>query len=97
MNPWLFNDRVVFKKKKNVGVYFMSGLLAIIGCTVFRLIGTILLNDSFDDGPFYDYDNPVIRFLKFVMVVIILFGIFICIPQEVKDIIMEQIVTIIRK
>lgn len=75
----------------------MSGLLAIIGCTVFRLIGTILLNDSFDDGPFYDYDNPVIRFLKFVIVVMILFGIFICIPQEVKDIIMEQIATITRK
>ena len=75
----------------------MSGLLAIIGCTVFRLIGTILLNDSFDDGPFYDYDDPVFTFLKFVMVVMILLGIFICIPQEVKDIIMEQIVTITHK
>ena len=75
----------------------MSGLLAIIGFTLFRLTWTLLLNDSFDDGPFYNYNDPVISFLKFVMVVIILFGIFICIPQEVKDIIMEQIVIIIRK
>lgn len=75
----------------------MSGLLAIIGFTLFRLTWTLLLNDSFEDGPFYDYDDPVIRFLTFVMVVMILFGIFIFIPQEVKDIIREQIVTIIRK
>lgn len=72
----------------------MSGLFFIIGFTLFRLTWTLLLNDSFEDGPFYDYDDPVIRFLTFVMVVMILLGIFICIPQEVKDIIMEQIVTI---
>ena len=75
----------------------MSGLLAIIGFTLFRLTWTLLLNDSFDDGHFYNYNGPVIRFLKFVIVVMILFGIFICIPQEVKDIIMEQIATITRK
>lgn len=75
----------------------MSGLLVIIGFTLFRLTWTLLLNDSFDDGPFYNYDDPVIRFLTFVMVAMILFGIFIFIPQEVKDIIREQIVTIIRK